>query len=86
MYHIAENMVARASNNDLDLFSGFRALNQAACSNKGPACSVYIMLCVLTALFLLIFFGFFVAVGIYSCCSYRRHIKREELMEMERRD
>lgn len=86
MYHAAENVVARDSNNDLDFFTGFRALNQAACSAKGPPCTIHIMLGVMAALFLLIFFGFFVAVGIYSCCSYRRYIKREEFMEVERRD
>lgn len=64
--------------NDLDFFSAFRALNKAACGTKGTRCTIYIMICVLAALFLFTVIAFFVGVGIYSCRWSSRQRKREE--------
>jgi hypothetical protein len=64
----------------MDFFTHFRALNQAACGTQGARCTIYIIICVLAALFLVTFFGFFVGVGIYSCRSDSRQLKREEAM------
>jgi hypothetical protein len=77
MDHRTHNIIHKPTNG-LDFFSSFRALNQAACCVKGPRCNIYIMLCVLAALFLFTLIAFFVGVGIYSCRWSSRQRKREE--------
>jgi hypothetical protein len=72
---------AGKQSNNLDFFTHFRALNEAACNQKGGRCTIYIVICVLAAMFLLTVLGFFVGVGIYSCRWTSRAKKRVALFE-----
>jgi hypothetical protein len=78
MNRSAHNTIHKPPTNDLDFFSSFRALNQAACGVKGTRCNIYTIVCILAALFLFTVITFFVGVGIYSCSSSSRQRKREE--------
>jgi hypothetical protein len=76
---------AGQQSNHLDFFSHFRALNEAACNPRGARCTIYIIICVLAALFLLTVLGFFVGVGIYSCRGVSKAEEREALFDSSSR-
>ena len=71
-----------------DIFGHFIALYHAACvpGKLGPQCDIWWTMCVFSALFIFLFFAFFIGVGIYSCHQNARHTEEEKRLMTPKAD